>query len=391
MKITRDSCVTALDRSVEYLLYLIIFFIPISKAAIEIVFSIAMTLFFFKKVLRPDFHLLKKPACLFILLFFLFCALSLSNSGPYLAKGLRALFGKWLESVLIFILALDTFNNRQRLLNALYIFLAVAALVSIDGIFQKFSGWDFFHKRLLVEGYPTAGFENQNSLAAYLLPAVILSTLLFLHKSSRLSRCLLSCLALLAGTVLILVSSRGAWLGLFMGLFLWLFLSRNFKKAVIPFFIFIIFLLIVPSSRQRIMHTFNAKGDGQRIILMRSSLDMIKDNPFLGKGLGTYMDYFRQYAPIDKVYYAHNSYLQMWAEAGVFTIISFFLFLWFLFKDAIGAWRKSYNPVILALACAVFGFLVHGFFENHLYSLQLSALCWLILGLLAASASIDLA
>ncbi|MFH1752917.1 MAG: hypothetical protein ABH875_01920, partial [Candidatus Omnitrophota bacterium] len=42
---------------------------------------------------------------------------------------------------------------------------------------------------------------------------------------------------------------------------------------------------------------------------------------------------------------------------------------------------RSSDLMLMGLVCGIFGFLVHGFFDNHFYSLQLSFLFWTLAGL----------
>jgi putative inorganic carbon (HCO3(-)) transporter len=310
------------DKSIEFLLYLMIFFIPISKAAIEITFGLATALFIVKKILNPQFGFIKNAVFFLLLLFFAFCALSLFNSGEYLTKSFRALFGKWLQYITIFILAQDTLNTSRRLKNAVILFIATSALVTVDGLFQKLAGIDFLRQRVLVEGAPiTASFENQNSLAAYLVPMVLMAIASAInHGFKKEYRLIFSLLGVLSGSCLILTFSRGAWLGFFIGLVLLLFLSRRLKNILIIICVFIIVLFSFSYSRERIIKSFVKGGSGARFSLAQSALDMVRDKPFLGQGLGTFMSHFREYAYIDGVYYAHNSYLQIAAESGVFSL-----------------------------------------------------------------------
>ena len=71
-KITKEKTVAVLDKTLEYSLYLMIFFIPISITIIEVIFIFSAPLFIIKKILKPDLRLFKDPAHLFLLGFFAF-------------------------------------------------------------------------------------------------------------------------------------------------------------------------------------------------------------------------------------------------------------------------------------------------------------------------------
>jgi putative inorganic carbon (HCO3(-)) transporter len=392
---TRDKTVIILDRYIEYLLYVMLAFIPVSIAAIEITFTLAIFAFLFKKALKPDFRFAKNLTHLFLLLFWGFCAVSLFNSGIYFTKSLWALFFKWGEYIFIFLIVEDTLNNPRRLRNAVFILLTVSALIGLDGLIQQFRGIDFFWQRVLVGGRITATFKNQNNFAAYLVPVLLMVTsLVFSPQLKKQYKWILLFLGTLLSICLVLTFSRGAWLGFFAGLVLIPFLFPNVKKAIPFICIFIVILILIPALRERASYTFQSGGDADRFALWQSAWAMIRENPYLGKGLGTFMDYFSRYATIKGVYYAHNCFLQIWAETGIFALLSFLLFVGSVLYKGISSVRKNLltgqlSAVLAGFICAIFGFLIHSLFDVQLYSLQLAALFWFILGLAISTQRIE--
>ncbi|MCX5701458.1 MAG: O-antigen ligase family protein [Candidatus Omnitrophica bacterium] len=402
----REKIIKIMDRIVEYSLYGLIFFIPISNAAIEIFVSLAISAFIAKKILQSKFIFRDSSISsdslgtsqrqsllsthLFLLFFIIFCGLSLINSGCYLQKSLKALVFKWLEGIFIFLMAVDALSSRQRIRNVVAIFLAVGVLVAVDAFFQRFLGIDFLRKRPIMpirEGvYAITGpFKHYNGLAAYLSSVSSLAIALFLAKTKKMIyRVGLFLLIVLLGLSVLFTLSRGGWLGFLSAGLLMLFLSRK-CRVILPFIcIFILLAILVPWIRRKAMFTFQAGGDAYRFAIWEGAWKMIKENPFLGKGLGTFMDYFKQHTSGLGTQYAHNSFLQIWAEAGIFSLLSFLGFLISLLYSCIKAFKKSQDFILLGLICGIFGFLVHSFFDNHLYSLQLSVLFWFMLGLAVA-------
>src|SRR5208283_5076650 len=104
----------------------------------------------------------------------------------------------------------------------------------------------------------------------------------------------------------------------------------------------------------------------QRVVLYRAAWKMITEHPFLGKGLGTFMDYCAQYTGNSWACYAHNCFLQMWAESGIFSLLSFLLFNGYVFYKSIKVILRapaSLNSFLLiGLNAGLLGFLVHSFF-----------------------------
>ena len=103
------------------------------------------------------------------------------------------------------------------------------------------------------------------------------------------------------------------------------------------------------------------------------------------------MDYCVLYTNSFGAYYAHNCFLQIWAESGIFSLLSFLLFVGYVFYKSIKAGLripKSLNFFLLTgMSAGLLGFLVHSFFEVHLYSFQLSFLFWTFLRLTVALSS----
>lgn len=383
------------DRALEYSLYGLIFFIPISKAGAETFAGFLLFFFILKKLIKPDFIFLKDKQNIFILLFFIFCGLSMLNSGPYLAKSLNSLFLKWIKYAGIFLFVQDVLFEQKRIKKTAYIILAISGLIAVDVIFQRFSGIDFLRKRELVPvmssiSAVTGPFNHYNDLASYLIMVlVLLVAILVANRLNNISQLAFNSLGVLLGTCLILSFSRGSWLGFFLALLLMLFLSKNFAR-LIPLVIISMLLLFLPAIKERFAFTFQGEGDADRLIVWAAAWRMIAENPFLGKGIGTFMDYFHTYVPDKVVQYAHNCYLQIWAETGVFSLLSFLLFIGAIFYKGIKAFKIGKSPVLLGLLCALFGFLVHSFFDTQFYSLQLAYLFWVILGITVAVTRLEL-
>ncbi|MCX5706410.1 MAG: O-antigen ligase family protein [Candidatus Omnitrophica bacterium] len=111
---------------------------------------------------------------------------------------------------------------------------------------------------------------------------------------------------------------------------------------------------------------------------------MISEHPFFGMGVGTFMANFSKFLPDSNISYAHNCYLQIWAETGIFSLISFTVFIFSLVYLGIKNFFASQDFLLLGLLAGVVGFLVHSFFEVNLYSLQLAVLFWVWVGLITA-------
>ena len=388
-----------LDVAVEYLIYGVIFSIPISITMIGTFAGMAIVFFLVSKILSPDLTSIKvnKMLFLFLLLFFVFMDLSLLNSGPLVGKSLKTLLIKWGRYPLLLWAIIDTFQDARRITKAAYVILFSAVLVGLTVFTQKFFGFEFLRGRVVgsFSAYSIGPFKNPNALAAYLTGIIpIVLSLSFGYRKSSHTVVVKFCFFLITG-ILILSSfwtfCRGGWLGLIVGLIFVTLISNyhRIKKVFWPLFIssYIFFVPLIGL----ILFFFKNRRDGYRFALFHGAWGMIKEHPFFGKGIGTFMDYCVLYSNSPSAYYAHNCYLQIWAESGIFSLLSFLLFVGYVLYRSIKVClsiTKSLNFFILTgLTAGLLGFLVHSFFEVHLYSFQLSFLFWVMLGLTVALSS----
>ena len=386
----KEKVAQILDYIIEYSLYILIFFIPIGKAPLQIFATIAFVAFVVKKILKPELSFLKSPLHYFLLAFVGFSALSLFAAGPLIGKALVALFFKWLKYLGIFLFFEDTINNQKRIRNALLIFFTSGVLVGVDGIFQKFSSIDFLrHWKLIPVNQGLSGvcasFNHYNDFGAYLI--VILSLVIALSISGRLKNSALFGLIIievLLSFCLIFTFSRGAWLGFVCTLFLMFILSsRNMaKKLVFVIPVFIGIFILVPELKERILFTFTPSGDVDRLKVWHAAFVMIKESPLLGRGIGLFMDNFTRITPNLYAQYTHNCYLQIWAETGIFSLLSFLGFMILLLIKGIKVFKQNHNFLVLGITCGLFGFLVHSFFDTQFYSVQTAVLFWSMAGIL---------
>ncbi len=390
-KTLREKIFVVVDKAQEYSLYAIIFFIPTSRGLVESFFCSAWLAFIVKKMISPDFTFIKRRIHFFLLLFYIFCGISLLNSGIYIGKSFHALFLKWGQFILIFFMVQDALFCDERIRNAVRIFLFTGAIVAMDGILQYFYGWDLLHRKIMLmyDGTKaiTGPFRHYNGLAAYLICVLNLFMAAILGKGrskNKVIYCGMFLSLFMSLGCLLLTSSRGAWLGFLFAGFLMLFLTRQWKFMLTLVCFSMLMVILIPAIRERAAFTFTSGGDASRFAIWKGDWSMIQAHPFLGSGVGTFMNHFAQFTEGLGVQYAHNCYLQIWAETGIFALVSFISFISLLLWQGIKSFRSSYDCIALGLLCAISAFLVHSFFDNHFYSLQLVVLFWFLAGMLAA-------
>jgi len=380
-----------LDLGIEYSIYGFILCIPVSIALVSIFASLAVSLFLIKQVLSPDLSGIRSNKIFFLLflVFFIFMSLSLFNSGPLLAKSLKALFFKWGRFFFILWMILDIFRDSRRIVKAAGFIFFSAMMIGFSALSQKFMGYEFFRHMPLCGGIITGPFPNQNGLGAYLTGVIPVVLCISFWKFQR---TWVKVGFILIALMLMIISfwtyCRGGWVGLTAGMIsVILLINHNRYPKKIFWALFSVGNLICVPLTAFVLFFFQGRGDSARFIIYRGAWKMITEHPFLGKGLGTFMNYSAQYTHIG-IYYVHNCFLQIWAESGIFSLLSFLLLNGYFFYKSITMILKmpaSLNSYILiGLNAGLLGFLVHSFFDTQFYSFQASFLYWTLLGLTIA-------
>ena len=128
----------------------------------------------------------------------------------------------------------------------------------------------------------------------------------------------------------------------------------------------------------------------------RAGLEMFKDNPFTGVGVDRYGSYFKQFREVGyPLKYgfditssnAHNTFIQMFATAGVFAGITYLLILVYVFRMGLRAAKHSngdQQKVVIGLFSAWVGFQAQSLISID--NIGVSVWGWLIGGSIVALA-----
>lgn len=357
------------------------------------------------KVLLPVPTPLDGPLMVYALVAVVSVALS-----EYKALGAGALFTKLFQQLLVFYTVREALSRPERV----WIFLICAAgslcVVSLDGLYQFWSGTDLIRGISSVQGRTSATFKHPNDFATYLvslLPVVILTGWLgtFFPGADRISsgkkeidlspgrlRMPARFAAVIGSLVLILTYSRVAWMCLFAGGII--IFHNSWKRLAVSLTVVSVLIAVgvVTISSVREVDVANPRGIisfSSRDIYWESAWKIIQENFWHGVGYNAYSRWAGD-SELDLRWrgYPHNCFLQIWAETGVFGLAAFLWFLIRLFGQAVRCLRApppggSYS-VCLGLTAGLTAFLFYVLLDTALYSTQLSALFWILAGSLVA-------
>jgi len=353
---------------------------------VESFVCLALFGFIGRKIIKPDFKYLKFRPNIFLLFLLLFSAISMFNSGHYLSKSLNALFGKWVQYLGICIIVQDIVSDKKIFKRGMLVFLLGALLAVFSGLSQYFFEVEFLrHKSIAVTNMGmraiTSSFAHYNGFGAYLVVVLSLLFSLLLSKLSRFKTYSLTIVTMLSIVAIFFTLSRGSWIALIVSFILLAILARSNFKRLVPILLLIIVMFLLPVFRGRLLFIFKEGGDSDRFRYWLAAWKMINEHPFFGMGVGTFMANFSKFLPDSNISYAHNCYLQIWAETGIFSLISFMVFIFSLVYLSIKKFFAAQDFLLLGLLIGMVGFLVHSFFEVNFYSVQLAVLFWAWVGL----------
>ena len=195
-------------------------------------------------------------------------------------------------------------------------------------------------------------------------------------------------------TTVYLTKSFSGWLGLGAGIFVLLLLAPIKRKIKIISVCVLLILSGLFIYAQKNNPKFQAIKNFQgrtaihsRIQIWKTSIEIIKDNPILGIGLGNFHQKYIEYLPqkIDNpleyaVIKPHNLYLNLWLETGLLGLISFIWLIIIFYKQN----SKASSLQLIAYG-SMAGLLTQGFFDTPYFKNDLSIIFWIIIGLIIIS------
>jgi O-antigen ligase len=127
---------------------------------------------------------------------------------------------------------------------------------------------------------------------------------------------------------------------------------------------------------------------GERPYWWGAAARMIYDKPIFGIGGGRFKEEYKFFKPsesIDTPDHAHNVYLQLASEYGIFALLAFLSIIILAFRAVIQACHSCENRFDLGLAMGIFAALiswcVYGLVDNTLHR-RTALFFWFVLGIL---------
>ncbi len=390
------------EQSGSWFLTLLLFAIPFSIAAIEILFPLLLLAWAAGWLFNPQKQSLwslksARPILLPLALYLILCAASIFYSSDAMLS-LRGFTRKLLEYALLFVIAADVIRTPQASRRSLMAWMAAIWGVVLYGLAQEWALATALYKVQALD--PIRGelmdfvkmvgpYTTPNDLATFLMVMGLIVAGVLLNKQQLRGRFFYWLTALALAGCLIRTQSMGAVGGFCVGLILLLWLtprrSARIGAGVAVVLAVGLFIRAEPYPLESL--TFSDLASQKRVGIWGTAGRMIKAKPLLGHGLNTFMANYATYSANTRSgpAYAHNCFLQVAAETGVAGLA---LFLWFLGAVMISCWRSLkragagtvHPPWLAGLVAGLAAFLVQSLFDTNFYALRQAVLFWTLAG-----------
>lgn len=290
-----------------------------------------------------------------------------------------------------------------------YLLTILFLLTIVEGVrslFQYFGITDSPNENFRIVG----SFGNPGPLANFMVISIPLSSgsILLFQRQTRFDRLLfyISVVVLVVSLIVLpITQARTSWLAAILAVILVVNYKYNICKKAISILntgfkkiAFSVIMLGLALLLGKVLFSFKEGSSSGRLFIWEVTLNMVKDDPLLGKGFSTYpvkhnvyqATYFQKsglendYAWLaDNVTYAFNEYLETAAETGVLGLLLFLCILYAaLFKYKAGANSHDEHRGIQTLtSITLITILFSGLFSYPLHSSPVLLLFFILLGI----------
>lgn len=326
--------------------------------------------------------------CLFILL-----------SGIF-NKGIKSFEAALVMTALTlgYFLANNIIVNRRLADNAVNMIVASSVPTAIYGIISYFTlpyrpEWfdSSFEGQIAARAVST--FANPNVYAVFLITAIVFSLAYALDKRRGHERIGYFFAFALNTAAMVLTWTRGAWLALILslGAYLIIHFKKMPKLLLIPLALLPLLITFIPQEIiTRFLSSFNLADSSiaVRLSTWRSSLLMLKENLFIGVGIGeeSFKEEFLKYAE-DAVTspHSHNLFIEIACQAGIFALLVFCFILLVRIRH-IATYRpfiggSSLTSPVTMMGVCIFSLMAFGMTDYIFYNSLMYFLFWVVFGL----------
>jgi len=278
-------------------------------------------------------------------------------------------------------------RGRAQIRGLAHAFVFFGAFLSIVGLLQFVgalpNAW-WAHKNFISSMY-----VNHNHFAGLLVLVIPIAFGLILSERDRSKQVFLIFMSVLMGIAFVFALSRGAFLalGLAMAFMVAVLMRRRLVSSVaVPFMVFVALVICAVAifgteSIQERLDTVRLVREGEELsfrfrwMTWLGALQMIRHFFWFGSGPGTFDSLFLLFRPEGgfsmRPVYAHNDYLHLLAECGIFAFASTAALVFVFFRKGYGILLKDDSRLRIGVGsgvlAGVLGALIHALFDFNFH------------------------
>ena len=326
---------------------------------------------------------------------------------------------QYLTYALLFFVVLNSFTSKKSVKALLHTLITSLFIVSIIGLSQQyFSDLAIIKQFYYQHVAPAASFSNKNLASHFVVMTLPLSFLMFAVSKNKLISIVYSIVTFFALWYVIVIAARQAYVAVFAELLiLVLFLIFDYVKNNNVFlkniqykwskfftFLFLVFSLFIVSNfsnngfdlnkgdKLKKVSEISLEGGSTRIPAWKNTIEIIKDYPVTGVGIGQWQEYYPLYydvSDLDVIFgdttrltKLHNEYLEMFANVG---LLGFSLLVWVFIIVFRNIWsslkHNDDREVVLAVSLGMAGFMVVAFFSFPIWAYSSAFILFIFIAL----------
>ena len=383
-----------------------------ANTTLGILFDIVFLCFFLLHILQTQNLNAKKPVFLLGLVFPFFIYLNnifSVNSYNSEAELLRVF-------VLVLIFNFVYFLSEKQRSVLIAGMLSISAIICLRALYQYFFGINFIKSgnsfdqltkggfyawELIKQKRVVSWFSSPNLLGGYLIAFFPLACVYLLKSVSEKSKKGIvgfSFLCLILFLSVLLTKALSAFLSLILSMiFLFTLLSwgkktkgmnKNAGIILVLFFVCLVGLFLKRS--ESFVDLKNPQNSFlQRTYYWQSALEIISEHSITGIGAGNFKIVYPRFknTNANETIYAHNSFLQIWAESGFPALAFFLLFVFIVFNRAL---KTRPKPIDAGIIAGCFAVLLHNLTDYTLFVSQSGHMWWILFGCVLSGSEHDL-
>lgn len=302
-------------------------------------------------------------------------------------ESVKNIFELWVYRTIPFFMVTLFIDKKEILLKVI---LALLASISIDCLVALAQVLLGYSSRGWGLGGHSLNLASILSVVMPMLTVVILDNAFDVRWKKICTAAMLCCVVgVLAG------KSRGAWVSLAVVIPLasaWYVL--NSKKILFMSLIICLAIATFFGTQKvfynRLASTTNITTDtsnADRIRIWKSCINMAKDYPIVGVGLGNFKKVYDEQGyrlPETKqdLVHSHNNFMQLWVESGLIGVLSFLVLTMYILLANFMDWMKTKDPYSLMIWTGWLGFTIFGMIDVIVYHAAVTKIWWFLLGTL---------